>query len=271
MDARIHRMTALAIAVLTVTVPRPPPSGPREIRSTRMVIRGMPTTGNSATRRTRITRVLPGQARLNGTPRITRPRANTFQQFSDSLEERLRTLRRVPLEASAATSAVYQSFRQYDKEYHRIYRPNVEADKGFDDRLKTRTGLFQGPDEKDPAKRARMLRELEQDSLDRRPPAAAGWTFRDRCRQTKAANPHRWPRIPAGPPTPPRRSSPSPPPSLTRPAHGRRRARMPPAGPPLPASVVPSRHARPTTTGPRRPSEAGPAPDPSTIAIPPPR
>ncbi len=72
---------------------------------------------------------LPGQAVLDGKPLITRPRANTFQQFTDSLDSGSTT---PTFPRGAATGIPYtQSFRQYDKEYDRIYRPNAKADEGF--------------------------------------------------------------------------------------------------------------------------------------------
>jgi hypothetical protein len=214
---------------------------------------------------------LPGQSVLNGKPIITKPRANTFQEFTESLESGGST---AAFPRGSATSAPYtQSFRQYDKEYDRVYRPNAKADEGFEARLRKRDQAYaKALTERDPVKRARMLRELENDSLDRRSPSAARATAATKGAQTKGANTAREPlsRAP-NPLTPAPGSRPSTPAPSPYPARSRSTTGSNAAGrAPSPAGVAPSTR-RPTTTAPRRPSEAGPAPDPSTIAIPPPR
>jgi hypothetical protein len=208
---------------------------------------------------------LPGQAVLNNAPIITRPRANQFQQFTDSLDGA------PPPRGTATGIPYYESYRQYDKEYDRIYRPNAKADEGFEARLRKRDQAFaKAMIEKDPAKRAKMLRQLELDSLDRRPPAARPTTA-TKAAQTKGAT--------AG--ASPLSRAPNP----FTPAPGRRLATPAPSPYPArsgstasetadrasnPARVAPS-PGRSTTPAPRRDPDIGPPPDPSTIAIPPPR
>jgi hypothetical protein len=213
---------------------------------------------------------LPGQAILNGKPLITRPQANTFQQFTESLESGGSTS--PPPRGTASNIPYTESFRQYDKEYDRIYRPNAKADEGFDARLKKRDQAYaKAMTEKDPVKRARMLRLLEMDSLDRRPSAARTTTGTGAARTkgaattlaplTRAPNPFT--------PAPGSRSStsaPSPYPARRSGSTGSDAAgRTPPA-----PRVAPST-GRSTVPAPRRESDIGLPPDPSTIAIPPPR
>src|SRR5258708_32382300 len=60
---------------------------------------------------------LPGQAVLNNKPLITRPPANSFQQFTESLESGGSTT--PPPRGTASNIPYTESFRQYDKEYSR--------------------------------------------------------------------------------------------------------------------------------------------------------
>ncbi len=213
---------------------------------------------------------LPGQARLNAEPIITRPRANSFQQYSDSLDGLDPVGGPSASRRSSAGLPYYQAYRQYDKEYNRVYRPNVDADKGFDDRLRRRDQDYaKALQEKDPVKRGKLLRQIEQNSLDKTPVPRAR-------RAAPAANASRAGTTPA---TTTRAPNPTPA-TTTRapdstPAAGVRRAPMPSpsARPVTPSSTV--RSAAPTAPRTNPPAariqpRLDTPPDPSTIAIPPP-
>ena len=213
---------------------------------------------------------LPGQAQLNNMPLITKPRPNSFQQYTDSLDG-IRDSGSVPSRSSSSGVPYFEAYRRYDQEYQRIYRPNAKVDQVFADRLKKREQLSrQARDEKDPVKRSAILRRLELESLDRRDPVAVAKPA-TRAPQAKAATPGGRTQAPNPFADPARRRTPAPSPFAPSRAPGAGRA---PA--PAPATSTPSAASTPSVA--RTPAPAAratpsttPAPDPSTIAVPPPR
>lgn len=199
---------------------------------------------------------LPGQSRVNSEPLITRPRANSFQQYTDSLDgiDSDPISGRSSSRGSSANQPYYQAFRQYDKKYDRVYRPNALADKDFTRRLDRRDQAYTAAlEEKDPAKRAQMLRDLNRDSLDRLVPSRARPA-------TSAAQPKR-----AG-------ATPAPATRPTTPGATARRAPAPSPYPPTASSPRAAGRAPSAGTTPPRATGRGTAPpNPSTIAVPAPR
>lgn len=107
----------------------------------------------------------PNQDVLTNGSGITR--ANQFQSYLNQLdgfgteEQREGYLRR-----GRAGVPYYQAFRQYDAEYNRVYRPNAEADKSYNDSQKRRHEKYLSYlKETNPRKRAQLYREYAQESL----------------------------------------------------------------------------------------------------------
>ncbi len=209
---------------------------------------------------------LPGQARLQREGAGTGgSRANQFDAFTESLEGReaeskgSSTIRRTP------GVPYYRSYRKFDEEYNRVYTPNAKADEKFADRLKERTSAYdRAMEEKDPAKRAVLLRKLNQNSLDRpaQPPTRNTAKGAVAAKSGRAATPSAIPQPPV------RRSQDRT--DTTKPAL---RARDNTAT--SPRAATPSRAAAPpatTTPAATQPAAATPAPtDPSSVVTPPPR
>ncbi len=214
---------------------------------------------------------LPGQARLQGGGLAGgTSRANQFDAYSDSLEAR-------ESEAGGAASSVrsrpgvpyYRAFRQYDKDYQRVYTPNANADTKFAERLKQRgVDYNRAIEERDPTKRAALLRQLNQTSLDRPLPPPS----RNAAKGTAAAKSAKS-AVSSAVPTPPVRGNPA------RPDATKSAARKPATSPAPAASAPPGRAnstpaRRPTTTPapaasqPSAPEAA--AVDPGEVPIPPP-
>ncbi len=196
---------------------------------------------------------LPGQARLQGQQIGGRSRANQFESYTDSLNGRDTDLdlgSRNGQGAAGAGVPYYRTYRQYDQQFKRVYKPNdSDANRKFEERMKRRNAAYiKALEEKDPGKRARLLRLIDQDVLDRpttgRPSTAA----------TAAANPAR--RSANRPtPEPPAARSPAP---------------TDPRGPAARPSALP-RAATPEPPATTAPAPASPASNPSSIPIPPPR
>ncbi|WP_435018949.1 hypothetical protein TA3x_000940 [Tundrisphaera sp. TA3] len=184
---------------------------------------------------------LPGQARIQAMPLGERPisRANQFEQYFDRFDEPAEP--GVKRGASAPGVPYYRTFRQYDEQYNRVYKPNnTKADQEFAARAKRREQAYaEALKEADPAKRARLLRQIDQDSLTApRPKAASRGTANAKSASNKAATP----RVADAPAT--GDTAPPPPP--------------PPASSSAPAGEVPY----PIGIG-RSPSGSAPAPRPS--------
>jgi hypothetical protein len=92
---------------------------------------------------------LPGQTRLDNTPLVSRPRANSFRQYLEEGELETATPRR----GSSPNS--------------KAYKPNDNPEnQAFLDRLRKRDEAFaKAMQEKDPVKRSKMLRQIENESL----------------------------------------------------------------------------------------------------------
>ena len=224
---------------------------------------------------------LPGQALLNGKPLITKPRANSFQQFSDELNGGEGDSSSASGRAAPGES-YFQAYQRSNARYNRVYRPNdTPENRKFEERQKQRDALYaKALEERDPVKRAQLLRQVQQDSITRpatsaRPKAAAGTTATQPNRATPATSPLS--RAPASnPATTPsangerRVPAPSPYPSSRQPSTSGPTTRRAPS--PYHRSSTPgSSSSRPGSTATRSDDSSGPAPDPSTIPIPPPR
>jgi len=207
---------------------------------------------------------LPGQARLSGEPLVTRPRPNSYQQYTQDLngDSDAGSARR------GSNLPYYQAYQQLNSRYNRVYRPNdTRKDREFEDRLKQRDAAYaKALAERDPIKRAKLLRELEQSSVDRMSPtararAAASTTNQPRQSATNSRAPS--PNTASAPPLPGERPAPTRAPSsgaTQRRSSTSAPATRTPAPPPIGSLAAPG----------RTDSTIGPAPDPSTI-IPPPR
>jgi hypothetical protein len=196
---------------------------------------------------------LPGQSRIDDEPLVTRPRANSFRQYLQETE-----VDPVGNRRSSAGAA------------NRVYKPNDNAqNSAFLERMKQRDLAFaKAMQEKDPVKRSKLLRQIENDSLERTPTTKSKTAIAGKAPEPNSASRGATSRAPS--PTTSsapslssnRRSSAPPPP----PINGTRRASgstKPPA-PPLNGATAPKPGGTSTTTAPA-------APDPSTIAVPPPR
>lgn len=207
---------------------------------------------------------LPGQAVLNNQPLVSRPRANSYQDYTNDLDG---------LDSSSTVGRrnsnvpYYQAYQRMNSDYNRVYRPNnTDADRRFYERQKQREQDYaKAMQEPDPVKRAKLLRQLEQDTLDR-PAASRSAT----AKGTNATRPNGTASTGTGRSAAPAdRRQTAPPPSASD--NSRRsgsissatRAPAPPSG-------------RSTTAPPPSGSRTGTsrgrsAPDPSTIPVPPPR
>ncbi len=111
---------------------------------------------------------LPGQARLQSGGILSRNRANQFDSYLNSLDgsnaDQFNTTRGVP-----NGLPYYKAYQLYDKENKRAYRPNdTPADRLFQAKAKERDAAYlKALEEKNPAERARILRRLDQDIIDR--------------------------------------------------------------------------------------------------------
>lgn len=113
---------------------------------------------------------LPNQARFSTQASGGGTRYNRFEQFRDELnaiESSLDTgnasdpLRR----RSSIGVPYYQSFRQYDNAMGRNFSPGAKADAEFYQKQQDRNArYFEAMKERDPVKRARLLREIEKES-----------------------------------------------------------------------------------------------------------
>jgi hypothetical protein len=207
---------------------------------------------------------LPGQAVLNSRPLIGRPRANSFQDYTDELDG-VDSSAAAGRRGASSNVPYYMAYQRMNSEYNRVYKPNnTDADRKFYERQKDREMKFaQAMREKDPAKRAKLLREVEAETLDR--PAASSRTTATKGATAPKPNPSGSAAAVRTPAPVERRQTAPPPFSNDRPTSNssRTRAPAPPSGrrtttpPPLQGS-------RPDT------SRTRPAPDPSSIAVPPP-
>jgi hypothetical protein len=203
---------------------------------------------------------LPGQSILNSEPLITRPRANSYQQYIDDLDG---SDAGAPGRRSASGNVPYhQAYQRLNSQYNRVYQPNnTPEDRLFYQKMRERDENYaKALREPDPAKRAKLLRQVEQDSLygTSRSASTKGATASkpNSGGSTTTAR--------SAPPAQRRLSAPAPP--STDPA--RRPATNGPATrAPLPART--GTNNQPATRP--EPSSRSLIPDPSTIAIPPPR
>jgi hypothetical protein len=214
---------------------------------------------------------LPGQALLNSQPFINRPRANNFQQYAEDLDG-VEIDRATPSRGASSSVPYYQAYQRLNSEYNRVYKPNnTKEDREYTERLKKREQDYANAmkkreqdyarafGEKDPVKRAKLLRLIELESLDR--PSATKGSAGPRA---TATGPSASPR----PSTSSGRRTTAPPPISTDAT--RRSGTTAPSATRAPAP--PSGTGRSTAPPPltSRPSTSR-APDPSTIPIPPPR
>jgi len=96
--------------------------------------------------------------------------ANQFRQYLDGIEESdlgdSETRRGSSRFMGGAGTPYYKANRQYDKQFGRVYQPNRMADQDFDRQQKQSSDkYFKAMAEKDPKKRAQLLRDYNMDSL----------------------------------------------------------------------------------------------------------
>ncbi len=204
---------------------------------------------------------LPGQARLNGEPMITRPRSNTYRQSLDEDDGDFES--NLSRRGSSAGTPYNEAYQRLNRQYKNIYKPNNNPqNQEFVDRMKKRDQEYaEALQEKDPVKRSQKLRQLERGSTDKSASAA-----RPKEAATSRAPEPNAPsrgsaisRAPAPNSSTTRRTAPAPAPGTAAP----RRSGTSTA-PPVPGS-------RPANgTGTRAPATRSAPPDPSTIAVPPP-
>jgi len=199
---------------------------------------------------------LPGQARLQGQSIGGRNLANQFESYTNSIGGREGDLSdgtRNGQPPSRAGVPYFRAYRQYDEQYKRVYRPNdTVANRQYEDRMKQRNAAYaRALEERDPVKRARLLRQIEQDALNR-PGSATPSTSRAPAPEAGRATANRAARAPAPP-----------------------AARAPGSAAPTSASRAPARAVAPApaTVAPSASTAPAPAPasDPASVPIPPPR
>ena len=213
-----------------------------------------------------INSALPGQTLLNAEPLITRPRANSYQQYTNELDGSDSSSTLYGRNGSS-NLPYYQAYQRLNPKFNRVYRPgDTTADREFFEKQRKRDADYAAAlAEKNPAKRAKLLRQIEQESLIRpsttspsRPAAGVSAPNPNRAGSTPAASTRApSPLSSAATTTPALRRRPSPFPSTTT-----RRPSVPGSLTRPPA--IDSGSARPDGV-------TRPAPDPSTIPIPPPR
>jgi hypothetical protein len=211
---------------------------------------------------------LPGQSRLNNEPLITRPRPNTYRQYADDDDGDFES--NLARRGSSAGVPYNEAYQRLNRQRSGVYKPNDSSKNDeYVQRMKKRDEDFaKALKEKDPVKRAKLLRDLNNESIK----SSAAQSRPKTTATSRAPNPNRAPngssalRAPA-------------PPNLTAPTPlGDRRI----SAPPPVAGVGPRRSSSsnapaPPTSGTSRPRTSGSttsstAPDPSTIAVPaPPR
>ncbi len=108
---------------------------------------------------------LPNQARLDGRSGIRN--ANSFQSAMDFDSDDDDYFGRGPGSRMAGPGTpYYRAYRRFDPEFDRNYRPNKEADKSYySDQERRNTKYFEAVREKDPRKRAQLLREYNLENL----------------------------------------------------------------------------------------------------------
>ncbi len=184
---------------------------------------------------------LPGQALLNSRPTISRSGANSFQQYTNDLG----STDSFSSDRRAGTSNVphFQAHQRLNSRYNRVYQPNnTDQDRKFYERQRLRDSNYaKALEERDPVKRAKLLRSVELESLD----------------HLSAIN------------RPDASTRKNAPPAIDSPATSAKRALAPS---PFPSTTIrsgtPGRSAAPSNSPRTTPR---PAPDPSTIPLPSPR
>jgi hypothetical protein len=205
---------------------------------------------------------LPGQSVIDNKPLVGRPRANSFDEYANELD----SMGSDPATQRRASSSLpyYLAYERTNRDYNRVYKPNdTKADREFYERQRQRDlDYLNALRERDPVKRAKLLRQSEQNSLNRPASSRSGT-----ARAATAPRPNT-----SGSPATTRSSAPldrrQPAPVPFAPEAARRpattRAPAPPLGrsntaPPPPLSRSDSTRSRPAP------------PDPSAIPTPPPR
>lgn len=91
---------------------------------------------------------------------------NSGRSQMNTLESELDSLvggRETASGRSRDTDRYYNSFRKYDEDFNRLYRPNQDVDRAYNERRTTReSSYFKALREKDPRKRAEMLRQFNK-------------------------------------------------------------------------------------------------------------
>jgi len=208
---------------------------------------------------------LPGQARLNQEPIIGRQRGNSYQRYLD--EEEAESGLGSSSRESSSRLPYYMASQQQNRLNNRVYKPNnTPENQKFEERQKQRELAYaKALEEKDPVKRAKLLRQLDQQALESS--LAAPRSRSSSTTTTPGAS-----RSTSGAAGASRASSSAPPPPL-----GDRRSSAPPPYPTTDTrrpSTSTNRAPAPPRTGtsaPKPDANSRPATDPSTVPIPPPR
>lgn len=91
---------------------------------------------------------------------------NSGRSQNNTLESELDSLiggRETASGRSRDTDRYYNSFRKYDEDFNRLYRPNQDVDRAYNERRSTRESTyFKALREKDPKKRAELMREFNR-------------------------------------------------------------------------------------------------------------
>ncbi len=91
---------------------------------------------------------------------------NSGRSQNNTLESELDSLiggRETATGRSRDTDRYYNSFRKYDEDFNRLYRPNVDIDKAYNERRTSRESTyFKALREKDPKKRAELMRQFNR-------------------------------------------------------------------------------------------------------------
>lgn len=113
---------------------------------------------------------LPNQARFSNQATAGGTRYNRFSQFRDELNAIESSIDSAgtsdPLRRRPSMGVpYYQTFRQYDNAMGRTFSPGAEADARFYQKQQDRNSrYFEAMKERDPVKRAKLLREIEKES-----------------------------------------------------------------------------------------------------------
>lgn len=101
----------------------------------------------------------PGGSNMFESMSGDRSQSSTFQQEMDKLFGG----RETSAGLSRDKQRYYNAFRKYDEEFDRLYRPNQDVDRAYNERRSSRESVyFKAFREKDPRKRAELMKSFEK-------------------------------------------------------------------------------------------------------------